>query len=720
MTKSTQSGPRRPGGAPAAGRTSRPGPISRKSLVLIALGVAAVAWFALAPTLDNGFIDVDDGDNFLENHAYRGLGVSQVIDAFSRPRATIYQPLNSLLWSLVYCGWGLDPRGYHLASLIFHVLNSVLLLGLVRAVVARWMPDLWRDRPGEVSCGAGLAVAWFAAHPARVEPVAWATTLLYLSCTFFVLLSSLAYLRANPPDGAPVRRGWRAGAFALAVAAMLCMPGAVCLPLLFLILDASLLGRVDLGAGTIAGRGRRAAGLAIEKLPLLLAAVALSGVAYWAKHSSQAPPAGGVDGAWARLAQAGYGFWYSLIKAVFPFGIGSFHPRPEQGDFSSPIFVAAVVGLAIGFAAVVALRRRVRWLPAASAAYLLILTPHLLNSMSETIAADRYAYLASVVLVIPLAAGLARLPWSSWPIGTRAGTIAAALALVLALAIDSRDRARVWRDAESFWAEALRRLPGSSLAHSRYGLVLAQSGKPLEALAEFDQALAIRPDDPGTLIKRGAALASLGRLDEAMASDRAALAIWPDDPIARLNLGIALALGGRSDEAIACLRQAIASRPSLVPCRLKLGDVLLQQGRADEAATAYREAIDLAPWDAQARTSLGVALAVRGDTAGAIEAYEAALRESPNHSPALLNLGIAQAQSGRIQEAIRSLTDAVRLDPTNANAHHALGLCYAGIGQLESAVDECAEALRLDPRQAQARQFLEQARRQGVEPSTLR
>jgi protein O-mannosyl-transferase len=694
--------------------------LSRIHLALIALGVAAVAWIALVPTLDNSFIDVDDGDNFLENHAYRGFGIPQVIDAFSRPRASIYQPLNSLLWSLVYCVWGLDPRGYHLASVALHALNAVVLFGLVREIVARWLPDLARERPVALASSAGLAVAWFAAHPARVEPVAWATTLLYLSCTFFALLSTLAYLRANPPGGAPLQPGWRAGAFALAAAAMLCMPGAVCLPFLFLILDASLLGRINLEAGTIVDRIRRSAVLTLEKLPLLLAAVALTGLAYWAKRSSLATPLDGVDGVWTLLAQVGFRVWYPLIKAVFPFGIGNMHPRPEGGDFEAPIFVFATIGLVVALAVVVALRRRVRWLPAASAAYLLISAPHIFNPMSEMVAADRYAYLASTVLVIPLAAGLARLVRSPMPNGTRAGMFGASLVLIAALAIASRSQATIWRDAESYWGDALRRLPGSSLVHSRYGLVLARAGKLNDALAEYDLALTIRPHSPGTLIKRGAALAALGRLDEALATDRAALAIWPDDAIARLNLGIALGLAGRPDEAIGEIRRAIAADPSLAPARVKLGDILLQQGRTEEATTAYREALKLAPEDAHAWTSLGAALALRGDTTGAIEAYESALRESPQHIPALLNLGIAQARSSLLQEAIQTLTTATGLDPSNADAHHALGVCLAGAGQLEAAVNECAEALRLDPRQNQARQFLEQARRQGLEPSIRR
>ena len=253
----------------------------------------------------------------------------------------------------------------------------------------------------------GLAVAWFAAHPARAEPVAWVSAQLYLPCALFAMLSVRAYLRAHAPGMAPRGRLWLAGSYALALIAMLFMPGAVCLPFLFLILDAALLDRLDLGAGSAAGRIRSAAGLVVEKLPLLVPATALIGVAYWARRSSQIVKHLEYDSLWARLAQAGYGVWFYLGKMVAPFGLSACYPRPEGGHFRAPIYGAAVIGVVVVSAAAVTLRKRVRWLPAVWAAYLLVLAPHLgLIRVGHTIAADRYCYLASILWVIPLAGGL--------------------------------------------------------------------------------------------------------------------------------------------------------------------------------------------------------------------------------------------------------------------------------------------------------------------------
>ena len=163
-------------------------------------------------------------------------------------------------------------------------------------------------------------------------------------------------------------------------------------------------------------------------------------MAYWAKRSSQIVKHLEYDSLWARLAQAGYGVWLYLGKMVAPFGLSAFYPRPEGGDFRSPVYAAAVIGLVVVSAAVVALRKRVRWLPAVWAAYLLVLAPHLgLIRVGHTIAADRYCYLASILWVIPLAGGLTWLGRLSWPMRVRLATVAAGLALIVGIACLSQD-----------------------------------------------------------------------------------------------------------------------------------------------------------------------------------------------------------------------------------------------------------------------------------------
>ncbi len=543
--------------------------------------------------------------------------------------------------------------------------------------------------------------------------MAWVTTQLYLPCALFEMLALLAYLHAHPPGGAARGGPWLAGSYALGFIAMLFMPGAVCLPFLFLIVDAALLDRLDFRADS-AGRIRRAAGLVAEKLPLLGLAIAMMPVAYWAKRSSQVVKQLEYDSPWARLAQAGYAVWLYLGKMVAPFGLSAFYPRPEGGNFGSLVYAAAVIGVVAVSAAVVALRKRVRWLPVVWGTYLLVLAPHLgLIRVGQTIASDRYTYFASILWVLPLAGGLAWLGRLHWPI--RLATAAGGLALVIGIASLARTQARTWHDSEALWLQALKCAPGSAHIHAHYATALGEGGKNAEALTEFDKALAIAPNDAETLLKRGTALAGLGRLDEAIADYRAVIALRPDDAIAYLNIGAALAARAEYDEAVAMYRKVLAIQPGSGEAYFNLGAALLRQGKLDDAVTALREATRLEPWSAEAHTSLGAALAVQGKLDGAIAEYREGLREAPDHVPALINLGIALAQSGLPGEAIAPLEKAVRLEPGHAEAHHALGAILASLGRLDEAVAELTEAVRLHPAHPQAGRLLAACRRKRDE-----
>ena len=72
-------------------------PVPKLVWVPMAVALAALAWFAFAPVLENGFVDIDDYANIRDDHDFRGLGWKQVVAAFTTPRIGVYQPLGSLL-----------------------------------------------------------------------------------------------------------------------------------------------------------------------------------------------------------------------------------------------------------------------------------------------------------------------------------------------------------------------------------------------------------------------------------------------------------------------------------------------------------------------------------------------------------------------------------------------------------------------------------------------
>ena len=367
--------------------------------------LVACVWIAFSPVLSNGFVDWDDRTDSLENHSFRGLGWDQLLFAFTTFKGGLYSPLGWLVQSLTYEFFGLDPPGYHLVCLLFHVVNVVLLHLLCVTLVVRSMPEVAKRLGGALGWLCGVPVALYAVHPLRVESVAWASCQAYLPSVAFSLLATLAYLKAHPSNGL-FRRSWMIGSSVLIVLAVLSIGSAVVLPFVFLILDAYPLGRLGPGCPP----GSRSVRSSSRKAPILVFCLAFTAVAFAAKQTGVEPEVTAQPVFVARAAQASFGACFYLAKTVWPFGITAFYPRPEGGDFQTPLFAACIAGVVLAMSAALWQRRRRPWLLAALAAYLVIASPYLgLARVGITLASDRYSYAPMMAWVVLGCAGLCKL-----------------------------------------------------------------------------------------------------------------------------------------------------------------------------------------------------------------------------------------------------------------------------------------------------------------------
>jgi protein O-mannosyl-transferase len=666
--------------------------------------LVVVVWMSFSPILDNGWIDIDDPQNFLQNHAYRGLGWEQVRSAFTTDRLGVYQPVASLLLSVQYTLGGMNPRGYHATSLFLHIFNAMFLHAAVLAILKRCRPRWASPANGLVVWISGLAVALFVAHPLRTEPVAWATSQLYLVCGLFFLSAILAYLRAHP-DAETTRVQWLAASYGLSLLAMLSMPGTVVLPLLFILLDYYPIGRAKSGRWL----GSTARHMIPEKLPLLLPMCWVMLMAYWAKQTNSTLNLLATDGLWARVAQACHGIWWYLIQSVAPFGVSAYYPRPV-GGFNSPWFVGLAALLVAATVAVLVFARRFPWLAAAWMAYLLILGPHLgLIRIGNTIAADRYCYLGLMVWTVVLAAALMTLAdWIRSRSHTRLAYAFAAggLILISGCVVMSRAQSRLWGSSVALWSESVRLYGWSDGPHALLGTALGEAGRFQEAVAELEFALTVRPDSAWTRTNLAAALEGTGDYAGAIVTYARVLASSPGNAVFHMNLGAALAHEKRYEDAIRHYEEGLRIQPNVPELQRLLGTAKLRQGKLGEARAAFEAALRTKPWLVEAHSDLGTILAAQGNRDEAIAHYRAALEEDANHFNSRVNLGIALAQVGEVPEALAQLERVVRDNPNSGEAHHALGAVFAQQGQRERAVAEFATVLQIDPSHAQARYFL--------------
>ncbi len=663
---------------------------------LVAIPLALIVIYAFTPALDNGFSPLDDGENFLDNPYFRGLGAAQVKWAWTTFWLGAYQPLAWMLLETQYAVWQLNPRGYHLISLLLQVANAVVLYFLTVALLVRCRTESCLESPWTCSLSAGLATALFAVHPLRVEAVAWASCQPYLPCILFSMLSVLAYLRAFWTSSSP-RWGWLVGSFLLFVAALLFKAPAVSLPAVLLILDGYPLRRFEDGTGRWSGASARRA--LLEKVPFVLTSLVFMGLAIAAKPQSRFPVQH--DNVSVGIARACYGTGFYILKTVLPLDLTAFYPFPRDLNWLAlPFSLSILATLAIS-AGLFLLRRRWPGLLAAWLSYLVILVP---NSgiiwISNQLAADRYSYAATLGSVMLAAAGFCWL-WRTatrWHRGGAIGIIAIGLGALLGLTAMARSQCRTWLDAETLWAHALAHGANSSdLAHNNLGVELSHQGKYEAAMAHFNEALRLDPGCDSAHYNIGNVLHLQKKFQEAVAHYTEALRLNPANYRAHNNVGNVLYAQGKHDAAAAHFTEALRLNPGYAEAHMNLGTILSHRGKYEAAEAHFAEAAWLHPGDDKARNNLGKVLYTQGKDEGAVAQFTEALRLNPGFADAHNNLAVVLDKQGKYEAAVAHFTEALRLNPNLADAHDNLGTILSSRGKYAEAETHYAEVARLRP-----------------------
>lgn len=210
------------------------------------------------------------------------------------------------------------------------------------------------------------------------------------------------------------------------------------------------------------------------------------------------------------------------------------------------------------------------------------------------------------------------------------------------------------------------------------------------------EAISARAADPGAArLALGDTYVAAGEYDKALAEYQAALQLAPDNPGVRRGLGNAYYWTGQLDLAEREYRAWAELAPDAVDARLILGLLYNEQGRSEEAIIELQQAADLAPCSAPAHMLLGGIYVGRGDYVRAAAEYQAAVALDPQNADALYLLGVTQYLQAEqtqdpslLEEAETSLQAALALRPESVEARYALGGVYFSQGAYEEAARE--------------------------------
>jgi tetratricopeptide (TPR) repeat protein len=222
-----------------------------------------------------------------------------------------------------------------------------------------------------------------------------------------------------------------------------------------------------------------------------------------------------------------------------------------------------------------------------------------------------------------------------------------AAGLVLAvLALLSFERAKVWRNSQTLWEDAVAKQPGSGTAWYMLGTLYENQGKNGAAIAVEEQAKTVCRGGECRLVLRE--LSSLylreNRYEEAKNTIAELLARYPQDAVGQALHGHLQYQQGNLRGAEDSYRLALRLDPKMTAAMTALGNVYLATDRPSLALDAFSSAGRLQQPTAELSYSMACAAALLGKRSLALEMLDESLRLGYNkpdlllHNPELASL----------------------------------------------------------------------------------
>lgn len=515
----------------------------------------------------------DDDLYIYGNRLIRRLG--GIADIWFSTRPVDYYPLsNSLLW-LEWRLWGGNPAGYHLVNLILHAATAVAvyrLLALLR------VPGAW------------LAAVLFAVHPVNVAAVGWAAQTKTLLAAFLAALALAFWTRAMKGGD----RTGRAGAWTavLYVAALLSKTSVVGLPAVMLLVMWWRNRKVSGGAARLV-------------LACLAVGIALGLLTMWFQYHRAIPPQlqGGAPPL-QRVVSAIRAFWFYVGKILVPVRLSwMYEPWEDLPHWlllsqSGALILVVVVGWAWRSRSVG------RGLIAGWLSFGALMFPVLglfdIGYLLYAPVADHWAYAGAAALLAMEAAAMALIfrRVTGW---IRQIWCVVLAVLVVVLASQAHARARLFRNEEMLWTDAVRKSPRAWFAWLSLGNAALAKGDIQQATSYFHVVRSLKPDWPALWVNLGIALARSGDMEGAEDAFREALRLDGREAHAHYNLALLCRSQGRDREAARHLEDTLRLLPYEANALQALADLLIRTEDPDlrdpaRAVELARTACEITGW----------------------------------------------------------------------------------------------------------------------------
>jgi protein O-mannosyl-transferase len=587
-------------------------------------GLALLTLIAFIPAIHNDFITTwDDNEYVTSNPFIRSLSLQNIKTIFSQYVVLNYHPLTMLSFAIDYQRFGLHPSGYHVTSIIIHILDAILLFYLCFRL------------SGKVVIGA-IAALLFAIHPMHVESVAWISGRKDVLYVFWYLAALIAYLNYAQHENGKIK-------FALLTAiffifSLLSKPMAVTLPVSLLLID------------YLKGRKwkQKAVAEKVFFMALFFISIGFGIMGILSQKSAGAVHVGDDYSLPDRILLVCHFLITYLWKMILPINLSAFYPYPQKsaGIYPAEVYFSALLVLMLTGVLVWKFKKILadRTLVFGILFFLLnIILSLQIIPIGGAAMADRFTYLSSTGLFFIAATLINNYneKHSGFSFLTMAFTV-----YLIALTYLTHERSKVWHNNKTLWADAYHNAPGSR-SLNKLGYAYKEENKPDSALECFSRSITLQHDNPDAYALRAQVYNLFGKYDLAIQDCDSSLKYRADNPNAFVNRARAYAGTGKYDIAMSDLRKALRVNSSNFNDSLPvqniyndIANVYSQQGKLDSAFVMFSRSISI---DAQ-------------------------------NPVTYRNRAVIEYQQGNLAASLNDLNQSLRLDPDNIRSREMYSL----------------------------------------------
>ena len=458
--------------------------IAFKPTIIYALVLSILIIVVYFKLFSANFISWDDGDVVLNNKHVHDFDIKAF---FTNYYVGNYAPISMIGFATDWLIFHGNAAGHHAMSLLFHVINGVLVYKLAELILKDNLKAL-------------LCAIIFCFHPLQVETVAWVSAKNNLVYSVF-FLSGLIYYSKFIIDGIKKHYFYALLFFILSV---LSKPSAICFPLVLFLLDYLLKSKLDFKS------------LIVNKIPFIIVAVILGIATIYTRTEDKFINQNHAYAIHERIGYAGYAILQYIYKFFIPVNLSVIYPYPQDKTISIIVGYVVIVLLIFGLYKLYKSTSKLMFFGLLFFIVNLLLVLQFIP-FGEVLTADRYMYLPIIGISIALL--------SIIPLKEKQLKIAG-IALMFVFGGLTFMRVSVWKNSISLYSDIIKKYPHSFVALNslgaeymltknydmslRYlnaainenreyykgyynrGLLYAQTDRMKNALRDFDKAIALK------------------------------------------------------------------------------------------------------------------------------------------------------------------------------------------------------------------------------------